>query len=89
MTFVKKKQESKKTATRFLGVILRLDHDLSAGLCEDNDVQCQLSDNKYGSSIYHPWRPRGNQSGDQGLKKRRNNSCHPTVMTAPASPPNA
>lgn len=38
MTFVKKKQESKKTATRFLGVILRLDHDLSAGLCEDNDV---------------------------------------------------
>ena len=38
MTFVKKKRESEKTASRFLGVISRLDHDLTANLCEDNDV---------------------------------------------------
>lgn len=38
MTFVKKKRETEKTANRFLGVISRLDHDLTPNLCEDNDV---------------------------------------------------
>ena len=61
-------------------MIFRLDHDLSFSLVITNMVQANTILGDQGAIM---------QSGDWGLKKWRNNSSLPTVMTAPAFPPNA